>query len=205
MKAIMKLSAKSVVASFVLAAAALAAFVPNANAVSYTTSAFSLSALGDTIGSAYDQLSGSSVNGTLIDGQTINLNFLSFTAGINATVPAVYNSTYSIPESISINSGTPQQLNIPFNLTISYSDTLNVLGGTTFSFLDAGTLWQIAVNALTLGPNPGGTMTAWLTAQVTDPPSPTPLPPAFPLFASGLGGIGLLAWWRKRKSGAAAA
>ena len=29
--------------------------------------------------------------------------------------------------------------------------------------------------------------------------SPVPLPAALPLFASGLGGLGLLTWWRKRK------
>ena len=29
--------------------------------------------------------------------------------------------------------------------------------------------------------------------------SPTPLPAALPLFATGMGGIGLLAWWRKRR------
>ncbi len=33
----------------------------------------------------------------------------------------------------------------------------------------------------------------------------TPLPAALPLFASGLGGFGLLAWRRKRKAGAVAA
>jgi hypothetical protein len=30
--------------------------------------------------------------------------------------------------------------------------------------------------------------------------SPTPLPAAFPLFATGLGGLGLLGWRRKRKN-----
>ena len=29
--------------------------------------------------------------------------------------------------------------------------------------------------------------------------STTPIPPAFPLFASGLGALGLLGWRRKRK------
>jgi hypothetical protein len=30
--------------------------------------------------------------------------------------------------------------------------------------------------------------------------SATPLPAALPLFASGLGAMGLLGWWRKRKA-----
>jgi hypothetical protein len=33
----------------------------------------------------------------------------------------------------------------------------------------------------------------------------TPLPAAFPLFATGLGALGLFGWRRKRKSGAAVA
>ena len=91
------------------------------------------------------------------------------------------------------------QITIPFNLSISYSDTLTIVGGTTFSILDGNTLWQVVVNGMTLGPNPGGTMTGSLMAQVTDPVSQAPLPAALPLFASGLGGMGLFAWWRKRK------
>ena len=33
----------------------------------------------------------------------------------------------------------------------------------------------------------------------------TPLPAALPLFATGLGALGLLGWWRKRKAAAATA
>lgn len=41
--------------------------------------------------------------------------------------------------------------------------------------------------------------------QLTDPgPSETPIPAALPLFASGLSGLGLLGWRRKRKTQAAA-
>jgi hypothetical protein len=36
------------------------------------------------------------------------------------------------------------------------------------------------------------------TGSLIDPPSPTPLPAALPLFASGLGALSLLRWRRKR-------
>jgi hypothetical protein len=203
-KIVSRFAANTAVASFVMAAAATVSFAPAANAVSYSTSGFSLTGLGDTIGSGYDILTGTSVTGALTDPSTIILNSIAFTAGINATVPQYYQNKYSIAETMTIGSGTPQQISIPFNLNISYSDTLTIVGGATFSFLDAGTLWQVVVNGLTLGPNPGGTMTGLLTAQVTDPPGAVPLPAALPLFASGLGGIGLLGWWRKRKGRAIA-
>ena len=108
------------------------------------------------------------VSGLLSEG-TVNLNLLTFTAGVNALFPQDYNGVYSINETMTIG-GTSQPISIPFNLSISYSDTLTVVGGTTFSFTDAGTLWQVVVNGLTLGPNSGGTISKMLTAQVTDPP-----------------------------------
>jgi hypothetical protein len=39
---------------------------------------------------------------------------------------------------------------------------------------------------------------------MTDPPAPTPLPGALPLFGGGLGAMGLLGWRRKRKAQATA-
>lgn len=186
-----------------MAAVAVASFAPAANAVTYATSGFSLGGLGDTIGSGYDYLAGTSVTGALSGPGTIELNELYFTAGVNALAPQYYPNTYSIAQTMTIGSAS-QQISIPFSLDISYSDTLTIVGGATFSFLDAGTLWQVAVNGLTLGPNPGLTMTGSLTAQVTGV-SQAPLPAALPLFASGLGGMGLFAWWRKRKATAIAA
>ena len=193
-----------------LIGAAAAAFASPAYAVSYTTSGLAqpLTGLGDTLNTQYDTLAVGGATGDFIDGQTINLNLLSFTAGVNATFPQDYNNVYSIKETMTVGAGTPEQITIPFNLSINYSDTLTVVGGSTFSFTDAGTLWQVVVNGLTLGPNSGGTMTGWLTAQVTDPApsvSQAPLPAALPLFASGLGGMGLFSWWRKRKRGSAPA
>jgi hypothetical protein len=75
-----------------------------------------------------------------------------------------------------------------FNLTVatsSSSDLTSSLGPSTF---------LSASNAF----NPG-------TWSVSSPPSATPLPAALPLFASGLGGVGLFGWFRKRKRGASGA
>ena len=49
--------------------------------------------------------------------------------------------------------------------------------------------------------NVGGTR----TLDVVDAPSQTPLPAALPLFATGLGGLRLLGWRRKRKKAGAVA
>lgn len=202
MKLDSKFAAYTALASFVLTAAVVVSFVPAAQAASYSTSGFSLGGLGDKLGTGYDYLTGSSISGVnFVDGQIVTLNDLSFTAGINAVDPAIYTNFYSINETITINGGTAQAIQIPFNLSINYSDTVSILP-TTMSFVDGGSTWQVAVNGLTLGPNSGGTMLYSLTAQITDPPPQAPLPAALPLFASGLGGMGLFAVWRKRKSGA---
>ena len=67
MNMVRKFAANTAVVSFVFAGAALVSFAPAANAVSYQTSGFSLSNLGDTLGTGYDYLTGTSVTGTLSD------------------------------------------------------------------------------------------------------------------------------------------
>ena len=156
MNSIRKLATRAAVASFVMVGAALVSIAPEAHAVTYSTSGLSqpLTGLGDTIHSGYDTLAVGGVSGLLSEG-TVDLNLLTFTAGVNALFPQDYNGVYTINETMTIG-GTSLPISIPFNLSISYSDTLTVVGGTTFSFTDAGTLWQVVVNGLTIGPNPGG-------------------------------------------------
>lgn len=75
-----------------------------------------------------------------------------------------------------------------FNITVATSnssDLTSSLGPTTFMSASNGF-------------SPG-------TWSVSDPPSNTPLPAALPLFAGGLGALGLLGWRRKRKAAALAA
>jgi hypothetical protein len=194
------------VAMAVVAGAALLSFVPAANAVSYsTTDAPTQLSLGDAIGplSNYDWLSIYGTSGTLTPGKVL-LNKLVFTAGVNAYVPQVYNNIYSFAETITIGTGS-RNLVVPFNLNISYSDTLTIVGGTTLSILDGTSIWNIVVDPLTIGPNAGGSMPGYLYAQVSDPPNATPLPAALPLFATGLGVMGLFGWRRKRKASVAVA
>lgn len=51
---------------------------------------------------------------------------------------------------------------------------------------------------------PDGVNTRYFTggsasSRVSDAIGPTPLPAALPLFASGVGGLGFVGWWRKRR------
>lgn len=172
------------------------------SAATFSTSGASEAGLGDQIGSGFDILTLQSTSGTFTGPATITLNTVDFTAGINAVAPATYSNLF-ITEALAFNNGIQQQLTLPFSVSINYTDMLSIAGG-TFSFLDGDSTWQLVVNPLILGPNPGGTMSGYLTAQVSE----VPLPAALPLFASGLGGMSLLSWWRKKRKlniGAAAA
>jgi hypothetical protein len=183
-------------ATAVVAGVILATSAQVASALTYTTTPSTqiLTSLGDTIGSGYDQLQIQGATGTLSANTDIVLNTLTFTAGVNATVPATYKGVYSFSDLVTINSGPggpsgSQTLIVPFNLTISYSDTLTVLGGSSVSVQVGSSIWNIAVNQLVMGPNPGISITESLMAHVTDPPANTPLPAAFLLFGSGLGAM----------------
>jgi hypothetical protein len=197
------LFAKPKLIAAVVAGASLLCFGPAAYALSYSTSGTTLVSLGDTLHTEYDQLQVVGVaNGTFSPGNTITLNTLNFTAGPNALVPADYN--YQFSEKMTIDSSSGKVV-VPFTLSINYSDTLTI-AATTLSVLIGGNLWNLAINALTLGPNPGGPAeTGSLTAQITESPAATPLPAALVLFGSGLGAMGLFGRRRKLRTSAASA
>ena len=189
-------------AAAVVASVALVSFGPAANALTYSTSgAPGQVSLGDTLGTGYDKLDIQGASGTLGPGvNTITLNTLTFTAGVNASVPQDYNGIFSFTEVVTIGSGSGI-LTVPFNLSINYSDTLTIIKGATLSLLVGADLWNIVVNGLTIGPNSGGAQTANLTAEA----SATPLPAALVLFGSGLGAMGLFGRRRKQKASAVSA
>jgi len=97
--------------------------------------------------------------------------------------------------------------------TLSQNGTLNVspsadtlafaLGSTTTLAVDG---WLVSITPLALGPwvrSSLGTATEPLTAEFVI--SQTPLPAALPLFATGLGFLGLLGWRRKKNAAPVAA
>lgn len=193
-------SANSRLTAAVFAGLTLTSFGSAAHAIGYTTSSLTLTKLGDTIDSQYDQLQVAGITGSnLTANTTADIGTLSFTAGVNATVPHDYTGVYSFTENVSIG-GNGGSLVVPFNLNISYSDTLTVVAGATLSILVGADFWNLAVNSLTIGPNPGGTMVRTLTAYVTESPAATPLPAALVLFGSGLGALGIFGRRRKPKA-----
>ena len=85
---------------------------------------------------------------------------------------------------------------------VNYLDGNNVLlGGVrlNFGYASAGDTFDGNVDAFTIGLIAGPTTTYDFEAT-----SPVPLPAALPLVISGLGGMGLLGWRRKRKTATAA-
>ena len=90
-------------------------------------------------------------------------------------------------------------------------------GDQTFSFLGILlapgegliTSVRIVTGTTALGPSASPdvdlvVMDDFLYAEPQAVPNETPLPAALPLFATGLGALGLIGWWRKRKAQAAA-
>ena len=65
---------------------------------------------------------------------------------------------------------------------------------------------RIVTGTTALGPNESASVDLVVMDDFlyAEPRATTPLPAALPLFATGLGALGLIGWWRKRKAQAAA-
>jgi len=106
---------------------------------------------------------------------------------------------------------------ITFTTTAGATGTLPVptfSGNQTFSFLGIllgpgeGLITgvRIVTGTTALGPNESASVDLVVMDDFlyAEPRATTPLPAALPLFATGLGALGLIGWWRKRKAQAAA-
>ena len=160
--------------------------------VVYSTSGGTLGALGDTIGSPFDIVTLIAGGGTINAPGSYVLNHVTFDVGINATV-ANPSNTYVINESL-ILSGTPNPLDVSFNVAINSADTLTIFGGSTF--FSGG--YKIVVDGFSLGPQGVGTAEGDLTATVTAVPEPS----TWAMMILGFFGVGFMAYRRHNQGGA---
>lgn len=124
-----------------------------------------------------------------VDGpiNSTGLETLTASDGLNLSFTIDGNSFSSAPggyASVTFNNGALASIN--------YAGFLD-----SWSFsLVTGSLLYIYTDLVNPTHDTFGTISAQLEATQV---SATPLPAALPLFVSGLGGMGLLGWWRKRK------
>jgi plastocyanin len=135
--------------------------------------------------------------------------------GVSNANASTYNEVFSTNNPLlTINVGDTVDFSCPYSFNNSGGDYLDfgetsptsgaivgsylVLIGSTYNytFTQKGTYYYYSDIANYIG-NGGGSS--------IDVVTPTPLPAALPLFASGLGALGLLGWRRKRKASAIAA
>jgi hypothetical protein len=99
----------------------------------------------------------------------------------------------------------------PFNQGLSTNASCNSSGGCVFSAWNPNVTstygtWNVIDVSIGIGgwANPNGTVAAATIDSISLPGTLTPLPAALPLFAGGLGLMGLLGWRRKQRGQAAA-
>jgi hypothetical protein len=105
----------------------------------------------------------------------------------------IYGTAATAPDALRYASIFATSTLVVFNDSGSHNAIFTTAGTYTFDFA-----WQ---NIATSG---GSHQETWLLVE-TQSLGATPLPSALPLFASGLGALGLLGWRRKRKNAARAA
>jgi hypothetical protein len=127
------------------------------------------------VGSAIGEIYGLNQGG--VNGTTEQMHYAH--DGVNILQNVIYNFSGS-------SSGLPASITTAFSYTV-------VPGDTAYGVFD----YPYSGETLNLTPI---TLTESLTAPAT-----TPIPAALPLFATGLGALGLLGWRRKRKAAALAA
>jgi PEP-CTERM motif len=173
-----------------------------AHAATFNAGLVSVTGIGDEIGSGFDILKIAGHAGTFADaGQLgVNIGTGAFIVGGNCNA-CTLTPTGSVNESFKINGGLAQNFVIDWGWSSgSTTDTLTLaLATDTLNF--GSYIATLHLSSLVLTGATGETVPFSLTADIT----PTPLPAALPLFASGLGALGLFGWRRKRKNAAAIA
>ena len=167
---------------------ALAATAPAA-AVTYTTGTAQFNSLGDTIGSAYDQITLGGVSGSATGLGTYLVNNVTFTVGLNSNTGGDYTGSFTDTATVG---GSPYSYTVPYAIHISSTDSIT-LGGN--SFRTDGVV--VTFNKLTFS-NIGSTATGNLTATVS---VPEPATWAMMIAGFGLVGVGL----RRRSANTVAA
>lgn len=84
----------------------------------------------------------------------------------------------------------------------NFNNNLAILGGQTlggFEAIDTDLIAPSSLQFLAFDASPGACCGEY-EGTAFAPVSPTPLPASFPLFATGLGAVGLLGWRKKRRA-----
>ena len=149
-----------------------------AYAASYVTDTSTFVAIGDQIGSTFDQVTLGGVSGTISSPGPYLINNVSFLVGLNATVPAASTGTFT--NTITIG-GTPFSYSVPYTININTFDTITFNSFTTT--LDG---FRFAFNPLTLSSDGSSLATGMLSANV----SAVPEPATWAMMIIGFGAIG---------------
>ena len=146
--------------------------------------------------SIYQALVSGQVNVTI---GTLDINSLTVDP-FNATSQAHMGLPIIIqPAAISV----PIDLSVSYTVMVSVGDVFNIAYGMN-SDTGLGIVDLSHTATISFSTPDGIFLTSLLGGEFGDvPTSATPLPAALPLFASGLGALGLLGWRRKRKAQAA--
>jgi hypothetical protein len=171
-----------------------------------TSTAFNLGALTAVVGT----VAGSDTTGA-VSGETVTFSTAAFTygSGTGVTSPISLTKTFAgtggtYTETLSLVEVTSRATANQINLELF--GVLNGPAGSGFVNTPAGLLLSATQAGGTTGCNGGPCAVSWSGTELSNPPgNPTPLPAALPLFASGLGALGLLGWRKKRKNAAAIA
>jgi hypothetical protein len=180
---------------------------------------------GNSLPGISDNSNSGLTNGNSTTGQFGTNNYLTLTGVSSGNASNIATAPTIASSNTSSNSASPQQ-NLPQNTTSPHV-TLNTslalstpassakpssvpkdstaftppIGSSTPTNSVGGTAPALNLPLLLLNPisSPTGSVQSTGSSSPSDSVSAAPLPGAFSLFAAGLGGLGLLAWLRKRK------